>query len=337
VVKLVLVANPGREHVGRFLFESAQDLGYEAIIHDLTEAYSRPSLIERIRYRLLDRKPRFIKRYSASLVALCIAEKPDFVLTTGCAPILAVDILKLKELGIKIVNFSTDDPWNRSHRSTWFFESLKEYDVVFTPRRHCIKEFIDIGIPKVRYIAFGYHPIAHYVSPIEDVDSNFCCDVLFYGGADDDRATMFKKFIGSGLDVHLYGSYWHCYSEFKDFYKGMLEPEYIPVAVRHAKLTICIGRKSNRDWHAMRSYEAPAMGACLLVEDTEDHRSLYGDSPDMVSYFSSSEDIVIRSKELIADPEKRSRMRKNVSERVTGQFNTYKDRLESMVKMLSEK
>jgi spore maturation protein CgeB len=334
---MVLVANPGREHVGRFLFESAHELGYEAIIRDLTEAYSRPSLIERIRYRLLDRKPRFIKSYSASIVALCIQEKPDFVLTTGCAPVLAVDILKLRKLGIKVVNFSTDDPWNRAHKSTWFFESLKEYDVIFTPRRHCIKEFLEIGIPKVRYIAFGYHPSAHYVAPIEDVDSKFCCDVLFYGGADDDRATMFKKFIGSGLDLHLYGSYWHRYSEFKDFYKGMLSPEDIPTAVRHAKLTVCIGRKSNRDCHAMRSYEAPAMGACMLVEDTEDHRSLYGEGADMVSYFSSSEEIVILSKDLIADPEKRSRMRKNVSERVTGLSNTYADRLESMVKIISEK
>jgi spore maturation protein CgeB len=333
-LKLLLVAYSGPEHIGCFFLESARDLGFDVAIHDMGLANSRPGLAERIRYRLFDKKPRFIQNYSASVLSLCKETKPDFVLATGFAPLLGTDLKKIRQLGIKTANFSTDDPWNRVHRSSWFFSSLKEYDLVCTPRRHSIPEFVKLGIADVRYLAFAYHPRTHFFAGKDLIQDKFKCDVLFYGGADDERAAFFSKFIESGLDLHLYGGYWSRYPKLRRFYKGMLLPQDIPAAVIAAKLTICIGRKSNRDSHAMRTYEAAAMGACMLVEETEDHRKLFGDDDNVVSFFSSSDQIIARSVELISDPAKRNMMRKNVYDRVTSSANTYADRLESIVKFL---
>ncbi len=331
-LKLLLVANSGPEHIGRFFLESARDLGFKVAIHDMGQANSKPGLAERIRYRLFDKKPRFIQRYSASVLSLCKDTMPDLVLATGCAPLLATDLIKIRSLGIKTANFSTDDPWSRVHRSAWFFSSLKTYDLVCTPRRHSIPEFVNLGISNVKYLAFAYHPRVHFVAEQDHLQDEFRCDVLFYGGADDERAAIFSNFIESGLDLHLYGAYWSRYPRLRKFYKGMLLPDRIPPAVSAAKLTVCIGRKSNRDSHAMRTYEAAATGACMLVEETEDHRKLFGEEGVAVTYFSSPDDIVKRSLELINNPTKRNLLRKNVVELVTSSANTYADRLESIVK-----
>ena len=336
-LKLLLIGNLGLEDVGRFFYEAARSLGYDVAIHEMKQAYAKPSLIERVRYRLFDRKPKFIKRYSASVVTLCLETKPDLVLSTGCAPLLAADLVKIKQLGIKTANFSTDDPWGRNHKATWFLSSLKQYDAVCTPRLQCIPEFIKLGIPDVRYLAFAYHPPIHFSIPSKDSQDRFSCDVLFYGGADDDRVELFTKFIGSGLNLHLYGGYWNRYPVFQRYYRGMLSPKDIPAAVAAAKVTVCIGRKTNRDSHSMRSYEVSSMGGCMLVEDTEDHRNLYGSDADVVSYFSLSDDPVQKSKELIADPDRIEKMRKNVLKRVTSMPNTYADRLETIVKIFFER
>jgi spore maturation protein CgeB len=91
-------------------------------------------------------------------------------------------------------------------------------------------------------------------------------------------------------------------------------------------------RKANRDGHAMGSFELPSMGACLLVENTEEHRALYGLEGYAVFYYNLVEEMIQKAKMLRSNPTLTLKLRENVRGLITSGKNTYKDRLLTMIK-----
>jgi spore maturation protein CgeB len=81
----------------------------------------------------------------------------------------------------------------------------------------------------------------------------------------------------------------------------------------------------------MRSLEIPAVGACMLVEDTEEHRDLFGDDGQTVRYFDSSSAMVDIARRLLGDPPERARLAEAVHRRITSGGHTYRDRLVTML------
>src|SRR5690606_18205394 len=73
--------------------------------------------------------------------------------------------------------------------------------------------------------------------------------------------------------------------------------------------------------------EVAAMGGCLLTEDTLEHRALYGEDEEAVVYFSNQAELVVKTKQLLADPQKRERLRQKSHHTITSQGHTYRDRV----------
>ena len=59
----------------------------------------------------------------------------------------------------------------------------------------------------------------------------------------------------------------------------------IRAASASAKVCLCLVRRANRDGHTMRSFEAAAIGGCILAEDTADHREIFGPEDYAARYF----------------------------------------------------
>jgi spore maturation protein CgeB len=81
----------------------------------------------------------------------------------------------------------------------------------------------------------------------------------------------------------------------------------------------------------MRSFEAAATGACMLVEDTPEHREIFGPNQATVVYFLGIEQMITRLRDLLLDPAERSRLAAAVRARIVGGANTYTDRLATML------
>ena len=114
-----------------------------------------------------------------------------------------------QKLGTSVVNFLTDDPWNKHHRSHWFLESLLSYQHVFTPRLanlEQLKSHCAGHATTVHRLPFGYNPQVHFVE--NDVVPGSGCDVLIVGGADKDRIPYAKALLDAGLSVTVFGGYW---------------------------------------------------------------------------------------------------------------------------------
>jgi hypothetical protein len=153
-------------------------------------------------------------------------------------------------------------------------------------------------------------------------------DVLFIGGGDIERATVMRSLRDRGFNLSLWGGYWDRMSDLKAFARGHAGPVEFRRLVACAGVNLCLVRQANRDGHSMRSFELPAVGGCMVVEDTEEHREIFGPDGECVRYFSTMDELATVVAELLAQPEKRRLMADRVRQRVClNGRNTYRDRL----------
>ena len=73
------------------------------------------------------------------------------------------------------------------------------------------------------------------------------------------------------------------------------------------------------------------MGACMLTEDTEEHRDIFGPEGEAVCYFSSIEELVEKAKWLSREHQTRQRLAERAHRTVVDGRHTYRDRLVEML------
>jgi spore maturation protein CgeB len=331
--RLLIVGNPEPVHVGAHLLKSARDLGLRTRLCDVRLAYQAHPLVAKFNWWLRGRRPSRLRDFSRSVVETCRAFRPAWLVSIGITPLERAELEEIGRDGVTRLNFLTDDPWNPAHRAAWFFQSLPCYDWVFTPRRTNVEDLLKAGCPHVDYLPFAYDSEVHFPQQPGDAaeQAALASDVTFVGGADADRMPYLAALATSGLQLALYGGYWERYRATRPFARGQAGPEVLRKATASAKVVLCLVRRANRDGHAMRSYEAAALKSCMLVEDTAEHRDLFGPDGEAVVYFRSCRDMLDRARQLVADEPRRRRLAAAVYWRIVCGANTYRDRLEAML------
>jgi spore maturation protein CgeB len=333
--RLLVVGNPDVIHVGAHLMRAAAGLGVHAYICDSRRAFAAAPWRRKVAWWARGHRPARLRAFSADVVALAKRIRPDYVLATGLAPLDAAALASLGSLGITRLNFLTDDPWNRAHRAPWFMESLGQYDEVYSPRRANLGDLERLAGPRASYLPFAYAPDLHFPDPPDSREerARFDADVMFAGGADRDRARDLRAFRRAGFAVALYGGYWERHRALRSLGRGHLDPAGLRRATGGARVCLCLVRRANRDGHSMRSFEIPAMGGCMVVEDTREHRDLFGPDGQAVVYFSRIEEAVDKTRRLLADPDARQDLAHAAHELVTRGAHTYADRLAVMLRL----
>jgi spore maturation protein CgeB len=328
---LTIVGYAEAGQMGRYLASAATALRVPYRIIDARKAESSNRVKEAFYWRLRGKRPAHISSFAAAVLDACSSVKPAVVLTTGNrAPLERRHIEALRKLGAKVINYSTDDPWNPALHAPWFLSALPSYDVIFTPRRANLNDFRRCGARAVHYMPFGYDPEVHRPWP-EDAPQERGSDILFVGGCDNDRLPLISALAEAGLSLTLFGGYWNRQPQTRAYSRGFADQAVIRAASASAAVCLCLVRRANRDDHVMRSYEAAAIGGCILAEDTPDHRELFGPEDHAVRYFKSTPEMVKKAKMLVADPAVRRRLAVALRERVTGRSDSYADRLKAML------
>lgn len=320
-MKILLVGNPGGTNVADSLLFAARELGHEASLVPANDAFRTSDLRRRISWHILGHKPPRLNAFSQRVLDDANAFAPDVLIATGLAPI-SEDVLK-EMTGIRRVVFLTDDPWNSGFSARWFFNALPHYDVVFTPRQANIDDLNVHGCNDVRFLRFGYDPRHFHADPQTKV-----VDAFFAGGADEERIALLAPLLNGEFKVELAGDFWTKQQLTRDFAVGHFDPAQLRRGTARAHVNICMVRAANRDGHVMRSLEIPAIGGAMLVQDTEDHRALFGDD---VLYFKTAKGLESRFRALIADPALRERLARAVHSRIVNGGHTYRHRLEALL------
>lgn len=319
-------------HVGRYMVRAADSLEIPYALIDIAQAETKNRIIQKFYWHLRGKRPAHLRRFADEVLRVCEAQGPKIVLTTGGrVPLESSDIRTLRSRGIKVVNYSTDDPWNPKLRAPWFVSTLPDYDIVFTPRRSNIADFQRCGVHRLSYLPFGYDPYIHRPWSGEAALSE-PSDVLFVGGCDGDRLPIIGALADAGLTLALFGGYWDQHDNTRAFARGIASQDAIRAASARTKTILCLVRRANRDGHVMRSFEAAAIGGCMIVEDTPDHRAFFGPDGYAVCYFDRIDGLVRTAKRLVADPHKRVAMAVNLRKRMRERADTYKDRLVTIFK-----
>lgn len=325
--QLLIVGGVGVTHVGQSLYLAATDLGLRADQLDHGAAYGGPKLLRSALWRFFGRRPMRLSEFSASVEAYCTQHRPALLLSTGISPIRAKTLERLRAMGVVCANFSTDDPFSRSNGAWHFDASLALYDWVFSPRKANILE-LQQRCKNVDYLPFGYEA-RHCVGadPNEEQRITRHSQVLIVGGADAQRIPIAQAIAAAGVKLALYGAYWDQVPQLRPHWFGIAQPEVLRQATLCADVVLCLVRRSNRDGHVMRSFEAGATGACMLVEDTQEHREIFGADGERVAYFQDNGSMLRQIFRLLNDQRERQRLQLAVREHIRSGANTYRDRL----------
>jgi spore maturation protein CgeB len=333
---LLIVGGKGLTQVGEAFLQSAQTLRLKAWQLDTADAFRGNRMLRALSWRLLGHRPLRLSQFSDAVVANCTAHRPSLLLSTGTAPIAADALKRVKDLGVRCANFSSDDPFSSTNGARFFDQSLRQYDWVFSPRRANLEELRAV-CKNVRYLPFAFGATHCIGDAIDDqTRRKLHAEVLIVGGADSERIPIAKSIAKAGLKLALYGSYWDRDESLRPFFRGHAVPEILRQATLAADVVLCLVRRANRDGHVMRSFEAAATGACLLVEDTSEHREIFGGDGDCVQFFSNESHMLARIRALLAAPLERKRMSDAVQNRIRNGQHTYTDRLQSLLAMIDQ-
>lgn len=330
---LVLVGNPGAMHVGAHLHNAARSLGLAVRLCDATRAFGGPTWLRTLNWRLRGHRPTRLAGFSREVVRTCRELQPRWLLTTGLAPLDAPALEAIGRLGVRRLNYLTDDPWNPAHRAPWFLRGLPLYDAVCSPRSANLVDLRRLGCRQVAYVPFAYAPEVHYPESPGAALEVVASDVVFAGGADADRVPYLAALVRAGVSVSLYGGYWERIPTLRASARGHADPLTLRRSIAQASVALCLVRRANRDGHAMRSFEVPAMGGCMLVEDTTEHRALFGDDGAAVRYFGDVDELLDATRWLLTHPGERQRLAAAAHRLVVSGGHTYRDRLAGMLEL----
>ncbi|MDP9171219.1 MAG: glycosyltransferase, partial [Acidobacteriota bacterium] len=303
IAPLVLVGNPAIWHVGRHLRVAAEMLALPVRICDSSAAFRSNPVFTKFNWWLRGHRPTHLAGFSRAVERACRESGAGYLLTTGLAPVDAGTLRSIGGAGVLRMNFLTDDPWNPQHTAGWFMRALPHYDIVFTPRRANVEDLRRAGCATVRYLPFGYAPDIHFPEPPAGAEEQklYSADVFFAGGADADRVPYLTALIQADMTVGLYGAYWNRYPETRTSDRGSASHDVLRKAAAGARIALCLVRRANRDGHAMRTFELAASGACILAEDTQEHREILGPEGVSAVYFSSIPEMIAKARALLAD------------------------------------
>jgi len=331
--RIVIVGNDDITHIGHHFFKAAQALGLETKICDVKKAFRGTWILCKINWWLFEHRPVYLREFSEEIINVCRQFRTNKLVSIGIAPIDFQALNELKSMGVRRLNYLTDNPLNPQHRAPWFMKTLPEYDSIFSTRYANMEELKLLKCKKVYHLPFAYSPDIHYPQgPSTDEEKErYNCDVIFIGGADSDRLPYITALIKAGFLIRLYGNYWERFKITKKCTYGHADPETMRKSISSAKIALCFVRSANKDDNSMRTFEIPAIGSCMLVEDTGFHRKIFGNEGTCVLYFKTIGEMVNKVQVLLKNDEKRRQMAGACHHLIISGHNTYLDRLHTMI------
>jgi len=334
---LLIVGNRGGTNVGGSLEDACEGIAVTRLIES-RRSMEGPRLLRALSWRLAGKRPVRLRAFGEEVVADCRRSRPEVLLATGIAGLDSSALQQIGKLGVRRVLYVTDDPWNPAHRANWFLKSLPYYDRIFSTKQATIVDLQAASSAEVSFLPFAYDPRFWHTSPAEiDADGvedghPLDSDVMFAGGADEDRVPYIEALASAGFRVALFGSYWQKFPATRSLTRGQADAETVRRAAMKTKVALCMVRRANRDGHAMRTFELPACRACMLTEFTEEHREIFGEEGRTVVYFRTIAEMLEKATWLIGNAVERRRLAAAAYDLITRGGHTYRDRMLTILK-----
>jgi len=337
IVKLLIVDSTVYMGRGRPMLSFEPRLSNARVSYFDEAPYLTPlhtQLTHKIVYRLLGRRPATAWALNARLLEVAAEYRPDVVIVAKGAYIFPKTLRRLKVLGARLVNYATDDPFNTRSADGWLQSAIREYDLYACTKRAIESDVRAAGCKRTAFIRFGYDPYLHFPEHARTADevNEFASDVVFVGGADEDRLPYMDALLSiPGLRLALYGGYWDRQPQrYRHLARGIVTGRAYRLALTGAKIALGLYREANRDQHSMRTFEIPACGAFLCAPRSVEHQELFCEGTDAV-FFSGPDELKSQVSRYLDDDDARTRIAAAGFRTVTQGNHTYADRIVELV------
>lgn len=186
--------------VSPLFIESLEASGHEYDFVDEARfiRLARASIARRAANRLLSHALGY-RALNREMLARARAFSPDLVLVGKGNYLSPATLASIKrETGATLVNYATDDPFNRNSRaiSMDLVESVPLYDLYASTKKALMPDLRRRGCANVAYVPFAYKPTVHFPERAQRPQAaRFDSDVAFIGGCDADRAPLFEDLV----------------------------------------------------------------------------------------------------------------------------------------------
>lgn len=216
--------------------------------------------------------------------------------------VLPATVRWLKEQGAKVVHYNTDDLYGTEEYFWLHRRGLRHYDVTLTTNRFNVAEIRERFGRAVFRVGMGYDHRIH-VAPTQPVAGATTGgpDLIFVGHYEPHTEDFVAAAVEAGLRVDVFGSQWNRARRPQFRRVQRLGQDEYADRIRGAKLALCSLSRRNRNESTGRTFEIPALGGCLLAEDTAEHRWLFRAGREAF-LFRNPDDLVTQCRAALAQP-----------------------------------
>lgn len=230
----------------------------------------------------------------------------------------------MNNAGIPIACYGTEAPYHGDHERAL----APFYTHWFTQERRSVRGFAEtIGDPtRAHYLPMAYNPLTHTPGAVE---ADKAADVVFVGGGYPERKAVLHGADWSGIDLRLFGTLWNVDLDQEVgkapgasgglYSQGAIPNSQTTALHRSARISLNLHRlmttiesggridPSEAESLGPRAYEIPAVGGCMLCDDSRPELAdVFGDSVPTFR-FGDSADLERQVRYLLTHPDARDR------------------------------
>ena len=261
-----------------------------------TNYETRPSVAERIRYRLrIPGDPAAVN----TKISRANLEACD-ILWIEAAPMIrraTLERVRLKNPRIAVIWYGEDDMMNPRHRSRWLEAAMPRFDIWLTTKSFNARreELPSFGIKRVVFVNNTCDPELHRPVGLSSEDRiNHESAISFIGTYEEPRALSLVLLAQKGFQVRIWGNGWDRLSGRHPNLRIEGRPAYndeFAKVVAASSVNLCFLRKANRDLQTCRSMEIPACGGFMAHEANEEIQEIFRPGKEAV-YWEDNEGLI---------------------------------------------
>jgi spore maturation protein CgeB len=327
-VKILFVSNhnPCFANTNVYREKTIEELGHQVIFFD-----DRDFLLPgRIRQQVDFLQNWDMKRLNKKLIGVASNEKPDLCLMVGGYRTLSETLLHLRNIGSKMVLWTTDPPRDFGH----VIRTASLYDYVFCAGTEAIEILKQNGLKNPIWLPFACDPDYH--RPIEltrGEKKRYAKDVVFVGGYSSNRWQTLKEL--KEFNIGVWGPYWNKAANgygAKQYVKdaNLNYTEWVKI-YNASKIVIVIHYQDGQTpcyQASPKVFEALACRSFVLVDRQKDVFSLFDDKRHLVG-FDNREDLKEKIKYYLDHPREREEIARQGYQEVLTK-HTYTHRINKM-------
>lgn len=338
-IKILVVGSGKYSFYEVALYDAFCRIGYNAEIFTWEGMFTSKrefflsKLIKRIEHRI-NFGLIYLRKININLILQCKKQKPDVVFFYNTRIFSNRTIDRIKNMGIKIVAFSNDDPFSQVYPKYWWKKYLyiaKKADLVYAFRKVNVKEYEKMGCKNVRLFLSYYIEERNKLIP-EKEKLLYVPSVVYVGHIENDgRIECIRALLDAGIKVGIKEDEAACFGQHQNIVALKDTHKNYNKILASAKIALLFYSKRNRDEYTTRSFEIPAAGTMMMSIYTDTMAELF--SPDSQAiYFKNPQELVEKCKKYLANDTLREKIAKAGYDRLIKDGHEIKDRAEQIMK-----